>query len=351
MKQLILILLSICSLFPCKAQKPVTANQQNKNENLTIYDPKVSDDLKKTYLHQIDSITVPSEAILCPCNRIDLLLANNELNINYTLKDLNLKGSIKNIITTTHPNIALPGISLQNTIEESLFSKTNLLLQSKSRKIKQKPNDLELYKNFVFQYNDKNLPAKVDLYLLDSLQPIIRLTHVYDYNDTLLKLILINPNEKTNSAGSEINFKCWQQNGNYLILQNIFNPQKSKEQILFVYNADNNLIRKEKNYIDRYKDQQHTIIKYFYDEKKRLIKQSYLSNSEKESSFVTIKNDAYGNIIKELWENGDYNAYQYKYDAKGNWIWKQKTVYEKNIFNQKIELSSKTTFENQIEYY
>ena len=350
MKQLILILLSICSLFPCKAQKPVTANQQNKNENFTIYDPKVSDDLKKTYPHQIDSITVPSDAILCPCNRIDLLLANNELNINYTLKDLNLKGSIKNITTTTHPNIALPSISLQNTIEESLFSKTNLLLQSKSRKIKQKPNDLELYKNFVFQYNDKNLPAKVDLYLLDSLQPIIRLTHVYDYNDTLLKLILINPSEKTNSAGSEINFKCWQQNGNYLILQNIFNPQKNKEQILFVYNADNNLIRKEKNYIDRYKDQQHTIIKYFY-EKKRLIKQSYLSNNEKESSFITIKNDAYGNIIKELWENGDYNAYQYKYDAKGNWIWKQKTVYEKNIFNQKIELSSKTTFENQIEYY
>jgi|GEM_PF-2568442 len=379
MKPFLIILLSLFFVLECEAQK------KRRKPPVVLLQPKTIDEIKsaepterekdsiffsvpapKTFapINQqpgilkstFDTIAVPAQANLCPCNRIDLLFATDKMTGGLSAKYWKFKGNIKKILTTEKRDTTMgywetlsPG-----EVSEQSFSPEGMLLYTETRKTKRTDSDMELYSKVAYQYDNNNKPLKADVYFLHPSEPVATLKFDYN-NDGGLYKMYSEKNTNLNKGGAadpvEVYFKCWQQNGSYYMLQNMFKENIREQQSYYIFDVNGNVIGKEEIENNKYKTKRHTKEKYLYNVQGILLRHSFLDDDGSERNFIAITKDSHGNTTKEIWSNGEYNEYKYKYDATGNWIWKQQTGYSKNIFTSKLEISVRMTWQREIEYY
>jgi len=310
------------------------------NENINVQEPKV-----------IENLNLDSNAKKCTCDNPAIIFAGDKLGEGITAKDFGLKGKVKSI-RNVEKRDTLVGYSetlSRGNIVEITFSNQGFL-ETNSREMSDKLSQSQGFKSFskVF-YDNKNQIISSEIYLGDA-NNLMAKNH-FLYNAMGLYEVEITDKDKK-TIKKKITFECSKNDKEFFVVKKEINEERKQEtKEMYVFNTKNQLIKKQEifnSYGDTKRNKTSTFV---YDNLGQLTEENFLNQDGTIRDYLHHQYNPQGDVIKSVYKDGDYIVYDYQYDNQNNWIWKQKTSFEKSRFSNEMQIDERLTWDRTILYY
>jgi len=310
------------------------------NENINVQEPKV-----------IENLNLDSNAKKCACDNVAIILGADKFGEGFIAKDFGLRGNVKSI-KNIEKRDTLVGysetLSKGNTVDLTFSNQGFLQTYAKEMMNKwSKSQGLESFSQ-VF-YNDKNQIINTEIYLGDK-KNLMAKNH-FLYNAMGLYEVEITDKDKK-PLQKKITFECSKTENEFFVVKKDINEERKQEtNEMYVFNTKNQLIKKQEifnSYGDTKRNKTSTFV---YNNLGQLTEENFLNQDGTIRDYLHHQYNPKGDVIKSVYKDGDYIVYYYKYDNQNNWIWKQKTSFEKSRFSNEMQIDERLTWDRTILYY
>jgi len=368
-KTSVIILLISCSTFvlgqkkkkislppPPKAEsvKTETISETNNTNEIEYMAPPIAlpnDNIRTEQPKIIEKINLDSNAKKCACDNSSFFLTDKELGEGITWRDFALKGNIKSI-KSVEKRDTLAGYSetlSKGNIVEMTFSDKGFL-QTHSRDMMDKLSKSQGFKSISqLFYNSENQIITSEIYLVD-MKNLMAKNH-FLYNE--MGLYEVETTDKDKKAiQKRTTFDCYKTDNQFFVVKKeLYTDRNQETNEMMVFNSKNQLIKKQEISNNDGNTTNNKTTTFVYNNLGLLTEENFLKSDKTIKSYIHHIYNPKGDMIKSVYKNGDYTVYDYKYDNQNNWIWKQKTEYEKSRFGDEMQIGERLTWDRSILYY
>lgn len=310
------------------------------NENINVQEPKI-----------IENLNLDSNAKKCACDNVAIILGADKFGEGFMAKDFDLRGNVKSI-KNVEKRDTLVGysetLSKGNTVDLTFSNQGFLETHTKEMMDKwSKSQGLESFSQ-VF-YNDKNQIIKSEIYLGDK-KNLMAKNHFLYNKMGFYQIQRTNKNNKPTQ--DKITFECFKTDNTFSAIKKDVDKERDHENNeMYVFNTQNQLVKKQEIFNNDGNTTENKTSAYVYNNLGQLTEENFLNQDGTIRNYLHHQYNSQGDVIKSVYKDGDYIVYDYKYDNQNNWIWKQKTSFEKSRFSDEMKIDERLTWDRTISYY
>lgn len=343
------------SLPPPKMEviKPSVAEATNKVSDIQYVSPPAlpNDHINIQKPKIIENLNLDSNTKRCACDNVAIILGADKFGEGFMAKDFGLRGNVKSI-KNVEKRDTLVGYSetlSKGNIVEMTFS-DNGFLQTHIKDMMDKVNNSQGFKSISqLFYNPENQIIESEICLVD-MKNLMAKNH-FLYNEMgLYEVKTTDKNKKP--IQKTTTFDCYKTDNQFFVVKKELYTERNREtNEMLVFNSKDQLIKKQEisnNDGDTTNNKTKTFV---YNNLGLLTEENFLKNDGTIKSYIHHIYNPKGDVIKSVYKNGDYIVYDYKYDNQNNWIWKQKTEFEKSRFSNEMQIDERLTWDRSIVYY
>lgn len=310
------------------------------NDNIRTEKPKI-----------IEKLNLDFNAKKCACDNSSLFLTDKQLGEGMTWQSFALKGKVKSL-KNVEKRDTLVGysetLSKGNIVEMTFSDKGFLQTHIKDMMDKvSKPQDFKSISHIF--YNSENQIIESEIYLVD-MKNLMAKNH-FLYNEMgLYEVETTDKNKKP--IQKRTTFDCYKTDNQFFVVKKELYIDRNREtNEMLVFNDKNQLIKKQEISNNDENTTNNKTKTFVYNNLGLLTEENVLKNDGTIKSYIHHIYNPKGDVIKSVYKNGDYIVYDYKYDNQNNWIWKQKTEFEKSKFSDEMQIDERLTWDRSIVYY